>query len=258
MALISRLGSSVWQHLTPLKFLEDVGTKSCILVLNQPLFNCLNVLKHIWKSAVIKVCADGGINRLNEACKEDSEMYIPDVISGDFDSAHDGLLKMYEEKGTMVVNTPDQDETDFTKSLRVMLKEVNKRQLEYDCIVCFGAFDGRLDHVMSNINTLYTASTFQAIPCYLLSSIQVVCLLQPGSHVINVDTGHEGDWCGLIPIGAAARNVYTTGLKWNLDGQTLAFGSLISSSNAFESSKQVTVETTDPLLWTMGIKVSST
>ena len=30
----------------------------------------------------------------------------------------------------MVVNTPDQDETDFTKSLRVMLKEVNKRQLE--------------------------------------------------------------------------------------------------------------------------------
>ena len=33
-------------------------------------------------------------------------------------------------QGSMVVNTPDQDETDFTKSLRVMLKEVNERQLE--------------------------------------------------------------------------------------------------------------------------------
>lgn len=29
------------------------GTKSCILVLNQPLFNCLNVLKHIWKSGIV-------------------------------------------------------------------------------------------------------------------------------------------------------------------------------------------------------------
>ena len=53
---------------------------------------------------------------------------LPDVISGDFDSIQTDLLKIYAAKGVTIVPTPDQDETDFTKALRVLDTLLKKHQ----------------------------------------------------------------------------------------------------------------------------------
>lgn len=53
---------------------------------------------------------------------------LPDVISGDFDSAHPVLLQIYASKGVRIVPTPDQDETDFTKALRVLAGLLEERK----------------------------------------------------------------------------------------------------------------------------------
>jgi len=54
---------------------------------------------------------------------------------------------------------------------------------------------------------------------------------------------------GLIPLGMKCRRLTTNGLRWNLKGDDLAFGGLISSSNEVVNSP-VRVETSDPILWT--------
>ncbi|XP_066925981.1 thiamine pyrophosphokinase 1-like isoform X3 [Clytia hemisphaerica] len=76
-----------------------------------------------------------------------------------------------------------------------------------------------------------------------------------GKTRIKVERELKGGWCSLIPIACKAEKVTTTGFKWNLDGDSMEFGSLVSTSNAFgENVDHVTVDTSHPLLITFGIK----
>jgi thiamine pyrophosphokinase len=80
--------------------------------------------------------------------------------------------------------------------------------------------------------------------------------------VIRPDVEIEGPICGLLPMAGKCRSATTTGLRWNLEKQALEMGGLISTSNEFASPSPsassrevvVTVENSDPLLWTTAIK----
>uniref|UniRef100_H2LS28 Thiamine pyrophosphokinase 1 n=1 Tax=Oryzias latipes TaxID=8090 RepID=H2LS28_ORYLA len=162
-------------------------------------------------SALLKACADGAANHLYEVTAGCHDSFLPDYISGDFDSITAEVKAFYADKGCPLIETADQDLTDFTKCLAVMLEKIKDQQL------------------------------------------------QQGSHRLAVNTGLEGDWCGLIPVGGPCQTV-TTGLKWNLNNQILKFGTLVSTSNSFEPTAPgkrrnlVTVTTDQPLLWTMAIQ----
>lgn len=243
---------SAVRGLRPLEcFLPSNDKKIVFLILNQPLAPQIGYFNILWSKALYKVTVDGAINELYK-CTSGSTDYIPDLITGDFDSAKPEFLKLYKEKGSSVIKTPDQNYTDFSKSVKIVIEKT--KGLNVDYVVVLGAFGGRLDQIFSNINTLYEVQDQTDAAILLVGEGSLATLLLAGEHNINVDTGLESEWCGLIPISEPCMNVTTIGLKWNLEGQRLQFGSLISTSNTYDGSGVVTITTDKPLLWTMGVK----
>ncbi|RMX42416.1 hypothetical protein pdam_00004894 [Pocillopora damicornis] len=197
---------------------KDKELKVALIVINMPLGGMFDKFKKLCNIASVKSYTDGGSSQVFNIVGEEQEKYLPDYISGDFDSVDPDILNFYKGKGVEIIPTPDQNETDLTKCLRILIS--NKSISEFDQIVVMNAFGGRLDHTMANIETMFHITKLTNKPLYLMSEDSVACLLMP------VNTG---------------------------DGQ-LEFGTLVSTSNTYDGSGVVTIETDTTVLWTMGVK----
>lgn len=202
-------------------------------------------------AAVCRVCADGAANVMHDFQADHSTLsYVPDIICGDMDSIRPKVLTHYKVQGSEILSSSCQDTTDFTKCVSELLQRRGNRQLQFDQIIAVGSTGGRLDHLMAMIQTLFLFPSDSLPPIFIVAAQSVTFLLQPGNHCIKVSCDMVGSDCGLIPVAQPCHSVTTSGLKWNLYGQRMAFGELISTSNCITDSV-VYVKTDQPLLWTM-------
>ncbi|KAE8801281.1 thiamine pyrophosphokinase 1 [Hordeum vulgare] len=215
------------------------GVSYAVVVLNQRLPRFAPLL---WTRADLRVCADGGANRVfdgmpellpGEDPDEVRTRYKPDAIEGDMDSVRPEVKEYYSSLGTQIIDdSHDQDTTDLNKCISFITKNPPGPDSSNLCILVLGALGGRFDHEMGNINVLYRFSNTRII---LLSDDSSIFLLpRTHNHEIRIERSVEGPHCGLIPVGAPSSSSTTTGLRWNLDNTSMNFGGLLSTSNIVE------------------------
>ena len=241
-------------------------------------------LELIWNRVGIHICADGAANRLAKDPHQTVTL-LPDYIHGDLDSIHSDVKTSMESNGVHVSQNKGQDSTDLDKCLELVQKVADsnlnlhsnsksdtnsKTNSQHDNqtekhirtdsnVLVLGAFGGRLDHEMANLNSAVRWSKSNKAgpivsPLTLLSEHSIAYVLAPGTHNIYPDLSLEGPTCGLIPLGETCESITTTGLKWNLNQSKLEFGGLVSTSNAMkEGVEKITVETSHHVLWTTHI-----
>ncbi|KAI8801933.1 hypothetical protein BJ742DRAFT_835008 [Cladochytrium replicatum] len=225
-----KLGEKLGHGLDSLNARANGATERALIILNQPLGKTAT-FERLWNNTSMRICADGGANRLFDAFSSDvdRERFLPYQIRGDLDSLRPDVAEWYKSQGVEVVKIDDQDTTDFQKCLK-LIEEIEiseKRQFE---IFAFGALGGRFDQAISSINVLHVVRDSRRI--ILASEDSIAFLLTKGKHVILCNRAIEGPTCGLLPIGVPLANITTTGLKWNLGkGMVSSFGKLVSTSN---------------------------
>jgi len=232
---------------------------AALVVLNTEFSGTL--LRMLWRSTSLRVCADGGANRLYDLARD----LVPDAIVGDLDSVRSEVRSFYEEeKGVLISRVGEQDHNDLDKAIGFVRREWDSRGRH---ISILGAFGGRFDQEMATFDAAFRWSVDWPDVAYrMYSDDNVAALLTPNvRHTLRFRPDLEGPSCGLIPIGRKCERVTTTGLKWNLDDDPLEFGKLISSSNqlkdtddddddAAKEDRIVEVTTSDPLIWTASLR----
>jgi len=191
------------------------------------------------------VCADGGCNRLYASKKQ----LLPQAIVGDLDSVKKKILKYYKQKEVKISPELGQNSNDFQKVLNYIKHEENSSKKIHDTIICLAGIGGNLSHTFANIRGLFDMPSRKIV---LVSMGNIAFLIWPGTTNIQCEIlKGKTTYCSLIPLGVV-HSVTTAGLKWNLN-QEINYGpnGLISTSN--EITDNITIHTTDPLLFILDI-----
>ncbi|MBF8457371.1 thiamine diphosphokinase [Kaistella sp. G5-32] len=172
-------------------------------------------------------CSDGAFHYL-KAKKFPFEKL--DFISGDFDSHSGKDENIYEEK---FIYTPDQDKTDFQKSLEII------EERGYTKVDVYGGSGGEMDHFLGNLTVAFlfknnlNITFFDEYGTYFFSPKKLV--------LENV----KGKTISLYPF-PVTKSITTKGLQWPLNKGDLEMKKRIGTRNvATEETVSIEFESGD-------------
>lgn len=167
-------------------------------------------------------CSDGAFNYLK---KKGFPLEKLDFISGDFDSHSGTDENVYQTK---FIYTPDQDKTDFQKSLEII------KERGFKTIHVYGGSGGEMDHFLGNLTVAFKfkedlkISFFDEYSTYFFA---------PENLILN---DVQNRMISLYPF-PTTENVTTKGLNWPLTRENLDITNRIGTRN-FAKDNQVSIE----------------
>ncbi|KAL9937180.1 hypothetical protein V8E36_003589 [Tilletia maclaganii] len=267
-----------------------------IILLNAPISEGQqDIFLNLWRRATLRLCADGGANRLLDAFGRDaftqdggSAIPLPHEIRGDLDSMKLETRAFFEGLGVRITRRESQYATDLQKCIKAVEyferdepSRQGKSSLE---LVIYGGLSGRFDQTAHTLHVLWLlgapvpndlpgsdvtldpdedASIERREKVWVIGEQCVVWILDTGRHRIVTSSPPLGPTCGLLPFGTSTgAKIVTSGLRWNLDGKTLSsLPGFWSTSNQIElqdGKANIEITTDQPLYWSIELQGSDT
>ena len=142
----------------------------------------------------------------------------PNFICGDFDSL-DSIPENIE-----VIQTPNQDLTDFDKVLQILYNR------GFNTIDIYGASGKEQDHFLGNLHTSILWK--EKLNLTFFDNHSRYFLADKTTIISNC----KNKMISLIPF-PEAKNIYTKGLKYSLNNENLTFGKRIGTRNTATTDK---------------------
>lgn len=147
---------------------------------------------------------------------------IPDLIIGDFDSAHQDVKKKYENHPDAIILNPIKDATDTHMAVLEAMK------LKPDTVTILGATGGRLDHMMGNF-ALLKLCLDKGIKCYIIDEQNKITMIDKQLKINKKD--QYGKYVSLIPFSDEVTGITLTGFSYELSDATIIKADTIGISN---------------------------
>ena len=164
-------------------------------------------------------CTDGAFHYLKEL---DFPLDKLDFISGDFDSFNLETFRQPQLHSSEIIETPDQNKTDFHKAIEIILEK------GFENIDVYGASGGEQDHFLGNLSVAFFFK--DKLNLRFFDNYSSYYFIPKEFSISDV----KDNMISLMPF-PIAKNIETKGLKWPLYKEDLILGERIGTRNIAEN-----------------------
>lgn len=184
------------------------------------------IIREYFDEAYIIAC-DGGLRH----CR--AMMIQPNVMLGDFDSAHKEDIEFFYNLGVLMEEYPvKKDKTDMEIAVDMAIER------ESDEIYIVGGLGSRFDHSLANVHILLKPVRLGIRAC-LLDENNIITLVEDSIDIV----GEKGQTVSLLPLTTKVKGINTRHMEYELKDAEMEIGSSLGVSNVMtEDVATVSVE----------------
>lgn len=183
------------------------------------------------------VAVDGGWKKAVKAG------IAPHVVIGDLDSlSPQEKEKLEQSEVELILHPSEKDKTDMELALDYVVGLKKKK------VIMFGVLGGRTDHTLANLFLLFKGIK-EDLEIKIINGQEEIYLLKKEIEI----KGKSGDIISLIPATEVVEGIFTSGLQYPLNGESLYSGSSRGISNVMLSSK-ARISASSGILWVFHLR----